>query len=272
MRIYIALCVAVCEVLLCSAEDVTLSNGDVLHEVRVLRQDGESVTLSHTAGVMRVPYDKLPPELQKRYNLTPAEVEERREKARQAEKERALAREKKMAEQRAALAASNLSPRYLTGVDVSWLYAAWGRISTPMAEYLAADWNRREALRCGLTIEAERYKADAEKLMPQVKKEQEEQQKGYDYYTGLEERLRQTQEQLQQARQTIKKLEEKQGQQPVQQTTVISNAPTVIPVPVYRPAPVVLPPAVMPGPRPPAPRPRPAPAPVPVRPLLPRGH
>lgn len=247
---------------LCPAEDLTLADGKTLHEARVLRQDGESVTLSHTEGVMRVTYDRLTPELQKRFGLTPEAVEERREKARRAEQERARAREKKMAEQRAALAASNLSPRYVTGVELASMYGVWGAISNAGAEYLAAEWNRREALRCGLTVEASRYKEDAAKWLPQVQQEQAEARKASEEQAALAARLKQTQEQLEQARRTVKKLETQLAEQSSQKsnTTIITTQPTV--VPVYRPAPVVLPPVVRPLP-PPG---RPAP---PVRPYSP---
>lgn len=261
---------------LCAAEDMTLADGTVLREARVRRQDDESVTIAHAEGVVRVSFDRLTADLQKRFNLTPEAVNERREKAIQAEKEKELALEKKKAEQRAALAESNLSPRYLTGVDVATLYVTCGGVSATMAEYLAAEWNRREALRCGLTVEAERYKEDAVKLLPDVKKEQDEARQVQDYYARLEAHCRESQSQMQtlqqqlkDARASIKKLEEQVEQAEREAasqktTTTIVTSPTV--VPVYRPAPIVLPPV---APRPPLPpRPsvpavRPAPAPVP---------
>ena len=247
---------------LCPAEDFVLADGERLQEVRVLRRDDESVTMMHSSGVVRVPFDRLTPELQKRFQLTPAEVESRRDKLRRAEQERALAREKKMAEQRAALAASNLSPRYVTGVELASMYGVWGAISNAGAEYLAAEWNRREALRCGLTVEASRYKEDAAKWLPQVQQEQAEARKASEEQAALAVRLKQTQEQLEQARRTVKKLETQLAEQSSQKsnTTIITTQPTV--VPVYRPAPVVLPPVVRPLP-PPG---RPAP---PVRPYSP---
>ena len=252
----------------CMAEDMTLADGETLHDVRVLRQDGESVTISHTAGVLRVPYGRLTLELQQRFGLTPAEVEARREQALQAEKERARAREKKMAEQRAALAASNLSPRYVTGVEISVLYGAWGELSTAGAEYLAAEWNRREALRCGLTVEAARYKEDAAKWLPEVQQQQAQTKKEKEDQIALAERLKQTQAQLDQARSTVKKLEAKLEEKPAtSSTTIVTTQPTV--VPVYQPTPVVLPPVVRPLPPPvrPAPPVRPY---QPSRPPLPR--
>lgn len=246
-------------VCLCSAEEITLVTGETLHEARVLRQDGESVTLAHTAGVARVMYDRLTPELQQRFGLTPEAVQARREKAQAAEKERAIAREKKMAEQRAALAHSNLSPRYVTGVEVSVLYGSWGEVSAPVAEYLAAEWNRREAMRCGLTIEADRYRDDALKLLPRVQQEQAEAKQKRENAAVLESRLEETQEQLRQTRVTIRKLEAEAKSPPAQTTTVIATAePTYVPVPVYQPQPVALPPVrVARPPQPPVVRPIP---------------
>lgn len=258
----IALCVLAWSCL-CQAEDLTLADGEILHEARVLRQDGESVTLSHTAGVLRVPYHRLTPELQQRFGLTPEAVEERRERALRAEQERLQAREKKMAEQRAALVASNLSPRYVTGVELASLYAAWGTLSTAGAEYLAAEWNRREALRCGLTVEAEHYREDAAKYLPQVQQEQTAARQQSEEHTALSEKLGQTQSQLEQARRHIRKLEAELAEKPSSgNTTIITSTPTVLPV--YQPAPVVLPPVVSPPP----PRPPVKPAP-PVRPYQP---
>ena len=256
--------------MLCPAEDITLMNGETLHEARVLRQDGESVTLSHRAGVMRVTFDRLTPELQQRFGLTPAEVEARREKTRQAEKEKALAKEKKLAQQREALAASNLSPRYVTGTELASLYGACGNISAPMAQYLAADWNQREALRCGLTVEAERYKRDAAKLLPQVEQERSRARQAQEQQATLEARLQQTQEQLKQAQNTIKKLEEQAKQQPTQSTTtVVTSQPTI--VPIYRPTPIVVPPIQRPVPpaRPTPPPVKPAPTVRPYQPMRP---
>lgn len=229
---------------LCPAEDLVLADGERLQEVRVLRRDDESVTMMHSSGVVRVPFDRLTPELQKRFQLTPAEVESRRDKLRRAEQERALAREKKMAEQRAALVVSNLSPRYVTGAELSALYGAWGAISAAGAEYLAAEWNCREALRCGLTVEADRYREDAAKWLPQMQSTQEEARKARE---EQETRLKQAQEQLEQARREVKKLKTELAGRPASgNTTIVVSSPSVLPPP---------PPIVRPLPRPPMPRP-----------------
>lgn len=251
---------------LSAGEELTLADGTALHDARVLRQDGESVTIAHASGVLRVTHEQLTPEQQQRFGLTPEAVAERQQQAANAAQAKALAREKKLAQQRAALAESGLSPRYLTGADVIALYSAWTTLTAPAAEYLAAEWNRREALRCGLTVEAARYKSDAAELLTHARQEQEAVQKKQEQAAALESALKDTREQLRRARATIKELQEKTDRQQQERTTVIVSQPTY--VPVYRPAPVILPPVRrMPPPRPqPPPRPMPPPAPKPLRP------
>lgn len=249
--------------LLCRAEDFTLADGTVLHEARVVRKDGESATIAHTTGVQRISYDRLSPELQVRLELTPEAVKARREAARLEEKRRSEARERKAAQQRAALETSGLSPRYMTGADIISLHSSWTTLSAAAAEYLAAEWNRREALRCGLTVEAQRYKEDAAELARNIEKERAEMVQAQERIAGLEAQLRETQAELRQTRLTLKKLE-KQNQELSSErktnTTVTIYEPHY--VPVYRPQPIILPPAV----RPPAPmRPQPPRQPVPVR-------
>lgn len=248
------------------AEDITLRDGVTLREATVKRHDDESVTISHSSGVARVQYDRLPQELQERFGMTPQEVDARREKARLAERERALAREKKQEEQRAALVQSSLSPRYVTGADVLAIYAAWEpTLPAPVAEYLAAEWNRREAQRCGLTVEADRYRQDAAKLQATLRQEQEKNRAARDAANGAAAQLAQVQSQLKQARSEIQALKKQLADQPASQTTVIQTTPTI--VPVYRPAPVVIPPPTLR----PAPPVRPTP-PVPPRPQVPSIH
>lgn len=271
------LLVALVAACFCAAEEITLADGETLHDARVLRQDAESVTLAHSAGVARVIYSRLTPELQQRFGLTPAEVEARREKALQAERERAAAREKKMAEQRAALAASNLSPRYVTGVELVSLYGGVAPLSAVGAEYLAAEWNYREALRCGLTIEAERYKEESAKWLPKLQQEQREAQQADEDRQVWEERWKHTEDQLKQARQEIKKLRTELEERPRSTTTIVTSSPTYVPVfqpPPRPPAPVFPSAGNQPSTKPPAPRPAPrsvrsVPAVKPGQPLRP---
>ena len=233
---------------ICPAEDFTLTDGTVLENARVVRQDGESAIISHATGVQRIPYTRLSPELQARLDLTPEAVEARRAKSEQEERERALAREKKAAQQREALAVSGLSPRYLTGADIIAIYSSWNTLSATAAEYLAAEWNRREALRCGLTIEAQRHKEDAAQLLHHMETERTEIAKKQEQSDSLDRQLQNARQDLAAARAEIKRLESLNSElrnRPSQGTVVISE-PTV--VPVYRPSPIILPPVHQPRP------------------------
>lgn len=243
---------------LCSADELTLADGTVLHEAQVLRHDDESATIRHSTGVQRIPYQKLSRELQEQLGLTPEDVAARREKARQTEKKRADAREKKAALQRAALETSGLSPRYMSGADVIALYSTWGTLSAAAAEYLAAEWNRREALRCGLTVEAARYKADAAELAKHVEQERADSQQNQEKLANLQEQLQETRKELQQTQQKTHKLEKqnealKNRPENRSSTTVVVTEPRYVPVPT----PVVVPSVQPPRPAPPVVRPAP---------------
>lgn len=253
----------------CAAEDLTLTDGTVLRDAGIVRQDDESATISHAAGVQRVLYHRLPPELQQRLNLTPEAVQARKDEARQAERRRAEAREKKAAQQREALRASGLTPRYMTGADVISLYSAWHTLSAAAAEYLAAEWNRREALRCGLTVEAQRFKEDAAVLSQNMEKERAELQKALEREATLTRQLQALQRELDLALAEQKKLE-RQNQElrdrPPRETTVVvpeTRVETRL-VPVYQPPPVIIPPVRV-TPPPPAKPPVVRPATPPVR-------
>lgn len=249
------LIVLVCAAFVAAAEEITLSDGEVLHEARVLRHDGESATISHSTGVQQIPYTRLSPELQLRLHLRPEDVEARREKARLAEKRRAEARAKREAEQRAALEASGRLPRYMAGADVAALYAAWGTLPAPTAEFLAAEWNRREALRCGLPLEAQRFREDAAVLSKRAEEQRAEEQELRRRLEEAEAQLRRAQQEAQEAQARVRKLEQQNAELAQKaaasqggNTTVVISEPRY--VPVYRPAPVVLPPVPQPQPRP----------------------
>ena len=150
---------------LCMAEDFVLVDGTVFQDAKVVRRDADSVLIRHSTGVQRVSYDRLTPELQQRFDLTPQAVREYYDKIDQARRDLAEAEDKKAAAQRSALQASGLSPRYLTGADVSALISTWETLPSVCAEYLAADWNRREAARCHLTVESKRFAEEAKRLL-----------------------------------------------------------------------------------------------------------
>lgn len=258
MRIH-PLLFAACMAALCQAEDITLTDGTVLQEACVLRQDDESATIRHSTGVQRIPYQRLPHELQTRLGLTPEAVAARREQQREDARKRAEAREKKAAQQRAALEESGRHPRYMTGADVISLYSTWGTLSAATAEYLAAEWNRREALRCGLTVEAAGYKENAAALARHIEQERAEAQREQQRVATVEQQLRQAQQELKLTQDKLHALEKKYNEQEKQPThsttTVVVSEPRY--VPVYQPAPVVVPPPPRPVTPPPVVRPAP---------------
>lgn len=254
---------------LCLAEDFVLVDGTVLQNAKVVRKDADSLVISHSAGVQRVSYDRLTPELQQRFDLTPHAVREYYDKMEQMRRDLAEAEDKKAAAQRAALQVSGLSPRYLTGADVSALMSTWETLSAVCAEYLAADWNRREAARCNLTVEANRFDEEAKRLVARMENERDAAKKEKTRVASLEAKLHATEndlkgarEQISSLRQVINRLNESSSQS---SGTVIISRPTY--VPIYRPAPIVVPPVVrpLPPPRPPVNRPpqlRPSPSPI----------
>ncbi len=157
-------------ILLCagplSAEDFVLSDGSVLKDATVVRSAWDSVLVRHSAGVQRLLYDRLSPELQARLGMTSELVAARRAELQQAaaaaESERRAAHEARLA----ALQASGNNPHYITGAEVFSLFAAVDTLSAREAEYLAAEWNRREAQRLNLPADVNRWGAEAAALRP----------------------------------------------------------------------------------------------------------
>lgn len=240
---------------MCSAEDITLADGTLLRDARVVRKDDDSAIISHSEGVQRVKFDRLLPDLQQKLDLTPQAVQMRREQARLEKIETQKAQEKLIARQREALAVSKLTPRYLSGADVLALFSSWETLSAATAEYLAAEWNRREALRCNLTVEAENYEKDAQSLAARMEEERQENRRTREKYDALNEELARTRTELKTAQdslQTYKKKCEQLTRQQALPSTVVISEPTY--VPIYRNNPIVLPPIrVRPAPPPPRP-------------------
>ncbi len=258
-RLIISLLVIGC---VCFADDITLTDGTVLREAQVVRKDSDSAVIRHSEGVQRVSFERLPNELQESLDLTPQAVQARRELAKNEQLARELAQEKLATQQREALETSRLSPRYLTGADVMALYSAWDTLSAAAAEYLAAEWNRREALRCNLTVESDRYAKDAQQLSARMENERADLLKQKRQVASLKEELNQARADLKKAQNSLhsykeeyEKLSKQQQESP---STVVISEPNY--VPVYRPNPIVLPPVIV--------RPTPPPPPHGLRPPL----
>ena len=62
---------AALSVSLALADDITLSNGKVLHNAKIINQDAASVTIKHSTGIARVMIPELPPELRTKLNYDP---------------------------------------------------------------------------------------------------------------------------------------------------------------------------------------------------------
>lgn len=166
----------------CYAEDFTLANGTVLKDAVVLRQGDEELQIRHASGVEKFSYTELSPELQKRFNMTPELVEARRQAEAEAAAEKQRAREAAQAEQQrllregqearlAALEAAGKHARYLCGADVIRMCSGLMTLEARVAEFLAAEWNRREALRLNLEVDTQRFTEEADSLKAEFEKD-----------------------------------------------------------------------------------------------------
>lgn len=91
-----------------AAEDIKLTDGRILKNVAVSKSDPFSVTFQHDDGIICIPFEKLPPELQQKYGFDPQKVARLREKeaeakvAQEIEKRDKALREQKQREADAA--------------------------------------------------------------------------------------------------------------------------------------------------------------------------
>lgn len=245
----------------CHAEDFVLADGSVLHDAVVLRRSDEDIQVRHSGGIQRYAYDKLSPELQERFQMTPEQVEARRRQAQEDAAARRREKEEQQAARRALLEASGQHPRYLSGADVLQLYSPFGTLSAREAEFLAAEWNRREALRLGLPVESERFTEEAASLRSGFEEERQMYLKRIQEadalratVSGLQTRLAQQEAELARLNKANAALQAEWNHKPASTTTVIKEpvyVPTLVPVPQPAPRPS--------GPRPPAVRPTPRP-------------
>lgn len=248
-------------VLCCHAEDFTLADGTVLKDAEVLRQDAESLQIRHAGGIERFYYTKLSPELQQKYELTPEQVEARRaaadaaaEEKRRAKREAKEAREKALQEEQArreaALVAAGKYARYLRGADVIQLCSAYFTVDAAVAEFLAAEWNYREALRMNLPADAERFAAELETLKKSFEQELERLAAAQDELESLRSAVQSQQDALKRQADEIAELRAKvaqlnkelgraEAENASRDTTVVIDRPVY--VPTYVPTPVLLP-------------------------------
>lgn len=73
------------------AEDIKTTDGQVFKDATITGKDALGVIISHSDGIARVAYDKLPEELRKQYNYEPKQAQAQLEAERKAAMQRAQA-------------------------------------------------------------------------------------------------------------------------------------------------------------------------------------
>lgn len=144
-----------------TAEDLTLTDGRVLHDVEVLGTGTDTLKVRYRDGVTSVYGNKLPDEWQKKYKLTSEDVQARLDDIqKQQEEQRQLKKD--------SLATANKVPRYLSANDVKQLFTLFGDMSSLEATATALRWNHLEAKRMGNDELAATYLNDWNALQPQL--------------------------------------------------------------------------------------------------------
>lgn len=258
--------------LVAAAEDFTLADGTVLKEAEVLRKSSDEIQIRHAGGIEKFSYRELSSDLQQRFDLTPESVHARKQEALDAEAEKQRAREQALADKQramreaqeaklAALEAAGKYARYLSGADVIQLCSGMLTIEARAAEFLAAEWNRREALRLNLGVDQQRFTADVDALRADFEKERKAL---VSLRSELEQKrarvkeqaaaIKRQNEEIAQLRAQIAKLNKELGRAEAESIPSSSGGTVVIDRPVYVPTYI----APVSRPRPCPPRPRPA--------------
>ncbi len=134
-----------------------LKDGTQLKDAVVSRTEIDHVIVRHASGARRVDYDELTYSNQERYGMLPDDVEKR---VAERNKKQAAANEKRQQKEeqyRKLLKDSKDLPRYMKASDIRSMFLHYGSMSDVTAEYLAAEWNRRESVRLNLQDEVKRY-------------------------------------------------------------------------------------------------------------------
>ncbi len=243
----------------CLAEDFTLADGSVLHNARVQRKGADELQVIHDGGIRKVAYDELSPELQERFEMTPAEVEARLLAARTAAENRRRERQAREDERMAQLEAAGRQPRYMDGAAVLRLFSPLDTLSAQECEYLAAEWNRREAQRLGLTEQERTYAAEAASLRGGFKAAREaflaeyrSLQAAKEELSALKRELRAEKEKAAGLAKQCSELREQNNRLWSDRQSSSDNTTIVVP-----PRPIITPPPVIVTPRPPRPAPPP---------------
>lgn len=271
--------------LCCQAEDFTLADGTVLKDAEVLRKGAEELQIRHAGGIEKFSYTELSAELQKRYELTPEAVEAHRKAlsdaaaAKQREKEAAKAEQERVLRENqearmAALEAAGKHARYICGADVIQLCSSMLTLEARAAEFLAAEWNRREALRLNLGVDTQRFTEEADSLKPDFERERQElatlRSELSDKRAKVQEQsatIKRKNDEIAALRAEIAKLNKELGRAETRSTntTVVVDNPVYVPTyvgptcvgHVHKPRPRTCPPPAKPRPARPATRPQP---------------
>lgn len=232
------------------AEDMTLANKDTLVNISILEKGSDHVRIRHDGGIAKVKYNDLTPEWQKKLDLTPEQVTQRMESARQA----AQAKADRI---RNSFSESERAPRYLRGADIMTIFAEQGEISTREAEYLAALWNEKEARRLAHIEEAEAFRETIKNHEPAVSGTREKRASSLERITALQGEIATLQGQLTASQSNISSLQQqnkdlreafKNIPRGSNTTMVVDDGPTIIPYP-YPPQPIqIVQPVVYPRP------------------------
>ncbi len=194
-----------------AAENLTLKDGSLLRDAVVSRKGIDHVIIRHAGGVKRVDYHELTIDLQDRYGMSPKEVNARLAKQQALAEGAADKRDRVKDRHILLLRDSKIMPRYLSSGDVKSLFLFYSDISEVAAEYLAAEWNKRESLRLKLPDQVQRYESYAKLVRDTFDKEKAEGLRKRSRDKRQLEQLRELQQQLKLAQQQTanwQKLEE----------------------------------------------------------------
>jgi|SRR5581483_11570485 len=91
------------------SEDIKLLNGGVLKDATITSYDAIGVTITHSSGISRVPYNELPAELRQKFSYDPKKAQEQVEAETRAARQRAQQERLLLDQQSQEAAAAELS-------------------------------------------------------------------------------------------------------------------------------------------------------------------
>lgn len=220
-----------------NADDITLTNGRVLKNAEKLGIDVDTVRIQHDEGIAKVDAKLLPLSLQVKWQMTPEQVELRKQEAterklEELEKERV---QRELAAQRAkelrdSLTEAERVPRYIQASELQELMAGLTNVLPVEVKYIALRWNYNEANRVGLPEQAQHFSQELALLKPQlVKLEQQrlaEAKKLEEMNQKMDRLAQQSQSQVNQMQRQINDLKNDVNSAKSYTNTVIYKTPT----------------------------------------------